>query len=249
MALTQSTPMVAPEAAGAAVVCRDVGKIYHTKAGDVDAVHDVNLKVAKGEFVAILGRSGAGKSTLVNMIAGTDKLTAGCVTVNGVSVHDLADGRRARWRGQHLGVVHQSFELLPQLSLLDNVVLPIDLCGSYAKRGSRDRAMALLEQVGVAEHALKPPTEVSGGQRQRVAIARALANNPLVILADEPTSNLDSATAETICDLFLALASQGTSLIVMTHDASLASRAHRSALLSDGALTGGVPLANEASEW
>ena len=213
-----------------------VVKSYHTPAGEVPALKGINASLSRGTLTVILGRSGAGKSTLANMIAGIDELTAGSVTVEGMRVHEMPRNRRAAWRGRTLGVVHQSFELLPQLSLLDNVMLPMDLCGQYHPRESPKRALDLLCQVGLAEHALKPPTAISGGQQQRVAIARALANDPPIILADEPTSNLDSATAEHIFQLFEGLVRQGKTIVVMTHDRAILPYATRVLYLRDGLL-------------
>jgi len=216
------------------VQLRDVRKVYPGPNGGVSALRGIDLDVQAGEFLAIVGRSGAGKSTLLNMISGVDRLTDGEVYVNATPVHALDENQRALWRGRTLGIIYQSFELLPQLSLLDNVLLPMDLCGLYRGKRSIERALSLLEQVGLAAHAHKQPSEISGGQKQRVAIARALANDPPILIADEPTGNLDSATGEEIYGLFERLVAQGHTLIMVTHDRSAAARATRVLHLVDG---------------
>jgi putative ABC transport system ATP-binding protein len=217
---------------------RDVVKTYPTAAGDFLALKKVTADFHPGEFVGIIGKSGAGKSTLVNMMTGVDHLTSGEVWVGDTPVHELDESEMALWRGRNIGVVYQSFELLPTLSLLDNVMLPMDFCGLYQGRQSLDRAEALLTQVGLAEHMHKPPTRISGGQQQRVAIARALANDPPIIIADEPTGNLDTATAEDIFRLFDDLVVQGKTVILVTHDNSLAKRVTRVLRIADGEIVG-----------
>lgn len=217
---------------------RDVVKTYPTAAGDFLALKKITADFHPGEFVGIVGKSGAGKSTLVNMVTGVDHLTSGEVWVGDTPVHELDENEMALWRGRNIGVVYQSFELLPTLSLLDNVMLPMDFCGLYQGRQSLKRAEALLTQVGLAEHMHKPPTRVSGGQQQRVAIARALANDPPIIIADEPTGNLDTATAEDIFRLFEDLVVQGKTVILVTHDNSLATRVTRVLRIADGEMVG-----------
>jgi len=212
----------------------NVVKTYRTKAGNLDALRGITLNVQQGQFVGIAGKSGAGKSTLVNMISGIDHLTSGEVWVKQVPVHALREGQIAPWRGRNVGIVYQSFELMPTLSLLDNVMLPMDFCGLYRRHESRDRALSLLEQVGLADHVDKPPTKISGGQQQRVAIARALANDPPLLVADEPTGNLDSATAEDIFTLFQSLVDRGKTIIMVTHDQSLARRTSHTVRIADG---------------
>jgi putative ABC transport system ATP-binding protein len=212
----------------------NVVKTYHTKAGDFDALRGVTLSVDRGQFIGIAGKSGAGKSTLVNMISGIDRLTSGHVWVESVPVHALKEDQIAPWRGRKVGIVYQSFELMPSLSLLDNVMLPMDFCGLYHPQESRQRALSLLERVGLAGHVDKPPTKISGGQQQRVAIARALANDPPLLVADEPTGNLDTATAEDIFELFESLVDQGKTIIMVTHDHSLARRTSHTIWLADG---------------
>ncbi|MHB1296364.1 MAG: ABC transporter ATP-binding protein [Anaerolineae bacterium] len=216
---------------------RDVTKIYPTAAGGMAALKDVNADFGAGEFVGIIGKSGAGKSTLLNMITGVDHLTKGEVMVGDTSVHHLNESQMALWRGRSIGIVYQSFQLLPTLSLLDNVMLPMDFAGQFRPKQSGERAMQLLRQVGLEEHVNKPPTRISGGQQQRVAIARALANDPPIIVADEPTGNLDSSTAEGILDLFEELVQQGKTIIMVSHDKALARRVSRTLLLVDGELT------------
>jgi len=219
-----------------------VSKVYAGAGGGVRALDRVDLTVWPGEFLGIMGPSGAGKSTLVNVIAGIDRLTEGDVRVAGTAVHALDETQRSRWRGRTIGVIYQSFELLPMLSLVDNVMLPMDLCGLYRSRQSLERARALLTQVGLEEHMAKPPTAISGGQQQRVAIARALANDPPLVIADEPTGNLDSTTAEGILDLFQGLVTRtGKTVIMVTHDEGLADRFSRVLRLVDGRIVGAPP--------
>ncbi|HNZ02080.1 MAG TPA: ABC transporter ATP-binding protein [Anaerolineaceae bacterium] len=213
---------------------RQVVKVYRTAAGDFPALKGLDLDVEAGEFLAITGKSGAGKTTLVNMITGTDALTSGVVEVGGVNIHQLDENRRALWRGRHLGVIYQSFHLLPNLTLLDNILLPMDFCGLYRRRASRERAMDLLRQMEMADHAHKLPSQISGGQQQRVAIARALANDPPLIVADEPTGRLDSVTAEVIFRIFQQLVAQGKTLVMVTHDRTIAGRVSRMLTIQDG---------------
>jgi len=214
-------------------LCKVV-KVYSSTAGDVRALDGVTADFYEGEFVGIVGRSGAGKSTLVNMMSGVDRLTSGEVFVGETRLRALDEDRIALWRGRNVGVIYQSFELMPMLSLLDNVLLPMDFSGRYRRSASPERAMALLAQVGLKEHALKRPAQISGGQRQRVAIARALANDPPVIVADEPTGSLDSATAEEIIVLFEDLVQRGKTVIMVTHEQGLAGRFTRLLRIADG---------------
>jgi putative ABC transport system ATP-binding protein len=211
-----------------------VSKDYPTAAGPFRALREVDLSIRRGEFVAIIGSSGAGKTTLVNMITGVDHPSAGSVRVDGVDIHALTETQLSQWRGTHLGVVFQSFHLIPGLSLLDNVLLPADFTGTFRRAASRERAMQLLRDVELAEHAHKHPSEISGGQQQRVAIARALINDPPVIVADEPTGRLDSVTAEAIFLTFEKLVSQGKTIVMVTHDQGLAERVSRTLQISDG---------------
>ena len=219
----------------------NVSKTYSTAAGDFVALKDVSLKVYVGEFVGIVGKSGAGKSTLLNMINGVDQLTSGEVLVYAdggkVSIHEMNEDQRAFWRGQKMGVVYQSFQLLPMLTLIENITLPMDLSDNYKPRESKERAMQLLQLVELEEHANKLPAFISGGQQQRVAIARALANDPPILVADEPTGSLDSITADHIFDVFEHLVNdQNKTIIMVTHDTGLVSRFSRSITIADGEL-------------
>lgn len=213
---------------------RGVNKYYQSAAGDYHALKSIDLSIGAGEFVSIIGKSGSGKSTLLNMIAGIDRPTTGEVWVNGTAVHEMNENQMAIWRGASLGIIFQFFQLLPALNLLQNVILPMELAGKYSARERRQRAEHLLDLVGLAEHQHKLPSMISGGQQQRAAVARALANDPPILIADEPTGNLDSKTAETVFALFNDLVAQGKTVIIVTHDSSLAKRAHRTALIADG---------------
>jgi ABC-type lipoprotein export system ATPase subunit len=213
---------------------RDVNKYYKTAIGDYHALNSIGLQIDAGEFVGIIGKSGSGKSTLLNMITGIDRPTTGEVFVNGTAVHEMNENRMARWRGKNMGVVFQFFQLLPTISVIENIMLPMDFCRTYPMREREKRALSLLEMVELADHAYKLPTALSGGQQQRVAIARALANDPPVVIADEPTGNLDSKTAESVFALFNDLVSKGKTIIIVTHDSGLAKRTHRTALITDG---------------
>ncbi len=207
---------------------------YTTGRGIVTALHEATFSIARGEWVAIVGPSGSGKSTLMNLLAGIDRASAGAVWVNGQELTHLSEERLARWRGRQVGIVFQFFQLMPTLTAVENVVLPMELRGWRGER--RKRAMALLERVGVADLAASLPAQMSGGEQQRVAIARALANDPAILLADEPTGNLDSATGERIITLLADLADGERTLLIVTHDARLASRAPRTIGLADGAI-------------
>ncbi len=233
----------------ALIELQNVAKVYSTAAGDFDALKGINLQVSAGEFVGIVGKSGAGKSTLLNMITGVDTLTSGEVLVNAngspVSVHKMEEDKIALWRGQTMGVVFQSFQLLPMLTLIENITLPMDLCGNFHPKRSRERAIELLRLMEIEEHADKLPALISGGQQQRVAIARALANDPPVLIADEPTGSLDSVTADHIFELFQHLVEdQGKTIIMVTHDQSLAPKFTRTLRITDGELDS-LPLVEE----
>src|SRR5690242_5111326 len=219
---------------GPIIDLQDVHKYYKTAVGDYHALNSIDLQINAGEFVSIIGKSGSGKSTLLNMITGIDHPTSGQVHVNGTAVHELNENRMARWRGKNLGVVFQFFQLLPTISVVENIMLPMDFCRTYPMREREQRALALLEMVELADHAYKLPTALSGGQQQRVAIARALANDPPIVIADEPTGNLDSKTAESVFAMFNQLVSQGKTIIIVTHDSGLAKQTHRTALIVDG---------------
>jgi ABC-type lipoprotein export system ATPase subunit len=211
-----------------------VSKNYKTAAGDFPALKSVDLDMKAGEFVSVIGKSGSGKSTLLNMITGIDRPSAGEVVVNNTAVHELGENQMALWRGRNLGIVFQFFQLLPTISVIENIMLPMDFCNTYSMRQREKRALELLDLVELSEHAYKMPTALSGGQQQRVAIARALANDPPIIIADEPTGNLDSKTADSIFQLFNNLVEQGKTIVIVTHDSGLAKRTHRTALIADG---------------
>ena len=215
---------------------RGLVKRYQSASGAFDALKDIDLDVYPGEFLGIIGKSGAGKTTLINMLTGIDHVTSGEVWMDGVPVQRLDENRLATWRGKEVGIIYQSFYLMPTLNLVQNVVLPMDVCGMYRPGQSEQRALELLRMVELEGHAYKLPSAISGGQQQRVAIARALANDPAIIVADEPTGRLDSATAETIFQIFTQLVAQGKTILMVTHDNSLAQRMSRTLLLVDGAI-------------
>jgi putative ABC transport system ATP-binding protein len=216
-----------------------LSKSYYSEAGEFPALRGIDLDIQAGEFISIVGKSGSGKTTLINMIAGIDRPTGGEIWVGGTPVHTLSEGQMAVWRGRNIGIVFQFFQLLPTLSILENVMLPMDFSKSYAPRQRKERALALLDLVGIADHAYKLPSAVSGGQQQRAAIARALANDPPLIVADEPTGNLDSKSAEAVFSLFERLVAQGKTFVIVTHDVTLARRVHRTVVISDGEIYNG----------
>jgi len=215
---------------------RNVVKTYKTDAGDVTVLKDITLQIQAGEFISVVGPSGSGKSTLLNMLTGIDRPTSGEVIVDGQAIHKLSENQLARWRGRQVGIVFQFFQLLPTLTILENVLLPMDFCKVYKRRERKERAMHLLGQVGIAEHADKLPSTLSGGQQQRAAIARAQANDPAVLVADEPTGNLDSATTAGVFALFEKLVAQGKTLLIVTHDHSLSAQTQRVFHLDDGCI-------------
>lgn len=220
---------------------KDVRKTYPSATGEFEALKGVDLDIYPGEFVAIVGKSGAGKTTLINMMTGVDRLSSGEVWIDGMPVHSMDENRMALWRGRTMGIIYQSFYLMPTLTLQHNVLLPMDFCGLYRGRQSKVRAMDLLRQVELEDHAHKLPSAISGGQQQRVAIARALANDPPVIIADEPTGRLDSTTAEVIFRIFLDLVEQGKTIVMVTHDRGLAQRTSRTIRIADGAIVPDEP--------
>jgi putative ABC transport system ATP-binding protein len=215
---------------------RGVTKIYRSSAGPFSALQDAAIDLYPGEWVGVIGKSGAGKSTLVNMLTGVDALSAGEIWFGATPVHALSEDQKALWRGRSVGVVYQTFQLMPTLTLLDNLLLPMEFCGLYRRGESEIRAMDLLRAVELDAHAHKRPSAISGGQQQRAAIARALANDPPLIIADEPTGNLDSHTAETIFQLFDRLVKQGKTVFMVSHDRSLAERVGRLFTITDGVL-------------
>lgn len=217
-----------------AIRVSDVVKAYPLGAGEVVAVDHVSLTVAQGEFVAVVGRSGSGKTTLLNLLAGIDRPTSGSVRVADAELGSLSESGLAAWRGRKVGLVFQFFQLLPTLSVVENVMLPMDFAKTIPVGDRRDRALRLLEQVGVGDQADKLPATLSGGQQQRAAIARALANDPPLLLADEPTGNLDSATADAVLKLFAELNSEGRTIVVVTHERDIRSIVGREITLMDG---------------
>jgi putative ABC transport system ATP-binding protein len=215
----------------------DLVKSFPMGGGKITVLNGISLDVKPGEFVSVVGPSGNGKSTLLNMITGIDRPSNGEVIVNNLQIHKLSENKLAAWRGKHVGIIFQFFQMLPALSLMQNIMLPMDLAGKYKLRERRERAMGLLDVVGLADQANKLPGMVSGGQQQRAAIARALANDPELVIADEPTGNLDTRNANDVFDLFLQLVEQGKTLIMVTHDKELARRVPRVVEIIDGKIT------------
>ena len=213
---------------------RQVVKTFETAAGPFVALQGVGLRVGPGEFVSIVGKSGSGKSTLINMLTGIDRPTSGEVLIDSTPVHTLDEGQIAVWRGHTVGVIFQFFQLLPTLTAVENVMLPMDYDHKYPRAERPERAMSLLDQVEMAGYAHQLPSALSGGQQQSVAIARAMANDPLILAADEPTGNLDSRSAELVFRLFEKLAAGGKTIMMVTHDNDLATRAQRTIILADG---------------
>ncbi|VBB05113.1 abc transporter [Lucifera butyrica] len=230
-------PRPKPEAP--AVELKAVRKVYLTGAGEFVALKGIDLQVGTGEFVAVVGKSGNGKSTLINMITGIDRPSAGEVWVAGTPVHTLTENQIAVWRGCTVGVVFQFFQLLPTLTVLENVMLPMDFCNVYRPAERPERALELLALVGVESQADKVPASLSGGQQQRVAIARSLANDPPLLVADEPTGNLDPRTAAAVIELFRELAGGGKTILMVTHDEDLACRCNRIVTVAEGRILAG----------
>lgn len=224
------------QSAKALIDLAGVMKSYQTAAGEFTALKRVDLQVNAGEFVAVIGKSGSGKSTLTNMITGIDRPTRGEVYINGTPVHTLRENQIASWRGRTIGVVFQFFQLLPTLTVVENVMLPMDFCNLYTRRERQERALHLLEQMEMTDHLHKLPSSLSGGQQQRVAIARALANDPPLIVADEPTGNLDSRTADAVFHLFERLVASGKTILMVTHDEDMAKQVTRTVTIADGAI-------------
>jgi putative ABC transport system ATP-binding protein len=218
---------------------KDVTKTYHTPAGHFTALDGVTLSIGSGEFVSIVGKSGSGKTTLINLVTGIDDPTSGEVLVGGTPVHTLKEGEKAIWRGSNVGVVFQFFQLLPTLTVLENVMLPMGLNSRFPINEHTERAMGLLELVDLTEYAHQLPNLLSGGLQQRAAIARAMANNPPIIATDEPTGNLDSRSAESVMCLFEDLVQQGKTVLMVTHDPDLAKRAVRIVEIADGKIVNG----------
>ncbi len=218
----------------------DATRAYDTPAGTFAGIRNANLEVAPGEFVAIVGKSGSGKSTLLNLVTGIDRPTSGEIHIAGTALSPLSEDKLASFRGAHVGVVFQFQQLMPTLTIAENVMMPMDFLGTRPRADRRPRALELLEDFGVAGHADKYPSELSGGQQQRVAIARAVANEPAVIAADEPTGNLDSASADTVLALLAGLTAGGTSVVMVTHERDIARKVHRTVIVADGEIKGGA---------
>lgn len=240
-----ATSFSVKESNRALIELRRVSKTYQGAAGTFTALSGVDLQVQAGKFIAVVGKSGSGKSTMLNMLAGIDHPTEGEVWVNGTPVHALNEERIAVWRGRNVGVVFQFYQLLPTLTVVENVMLPMDFGNVYPVRERQTRAMRLLEQVGVADQAGKFPATLSSGQQQRVAIARALANDPPILVADEPTGNLDSLTADAVLMLFQELVMDGKTVVMVTHERDIITWVTRVVTLADGQIVNNT--ANGAS--
>jgi putative ABC transport system ATP-binding protein len=224
----------------ALISVRNLTKVYRTAAGDFTAWHEINMDVYPGELLAVIGKSGAGKTTLINMITGIDHSTSGEILFGDRKINEMDENQLAAWRGRNLGMIYQSFYLMAGLNLINNITLPLDFAGLYQRDTAKARALELLRMVELEEHANKLPAQISGGQQQRVAIARALVNDPPVIVADEPTGRLDSATAEIIFKIFEALVAQGKTILMVSHDANFAERSSRTLEIADGRIISGA---------
>jgi putative ABC transport system ATP-binding protein len=211
-----------------------VCKRYDTAFGSFDALREVDIEIQAAEFVAVVGKSGSGKTTLINVLTGIDTLSSGQITVASTAVHELSQEQLAVWRGTSIGLIFQFFQLLPTLTVVENVMLPMDFCKTWPVAERRPRALALLKKLGIAEQADKLPADLSGGQQQRAAIARALANDPPVLVADEPTGNLDSRTSDDVMQFFAELAKEGKTVVMVTHERDLSRYFTRTITLSDG---------------
>jgi putative ABC transport system ATP-binding protein len=232
----QTAAAIAPHSTSTLIALRAVSKYHDLPAGRCVALQDVSLDVQPGECVAVVGKSGSGKTTLINVLTGIDQPSAGQVHVAGKDIHTLSQEQLAIWRGRSIGVVFQFFQLLPTLTIAENIMLPMDFCNTYKGSDRLSRALELLDRVGIADQASKLPTELSGGQQQRAAIARALANDPPIVVADEPTGNLDSHTAEEVMQFLASLAQAGKTVLTVTHERDLSRFFTRVITLKDGAL-------------
>lgn len=225
----------------ALISVKNVGRDYLAGSRQLSVLSKVSIDICAGECVAIVGKSGSGKTTLINLLTGIDSPTTGTIHVAGYPVHSMSQNALTAWRGRNVGVIFQFFQLLPTLTVAENVMLPMDFCASFQRSERRPRAMALLERLGIADQADKLPADLSGGQQQRAAIARALANDPPILVADEPTGNLDSGTADDVMALLAALAGEGKTVITVTHERDFARFFTRTITLRDGVVTSDVP--------
>jgi putative ABC transport system ATP-binding protein len=218
---------------------KNLFKTFSNYQGGFDVLKNINLTINPGEFIAVIGKSGSGKSTLLNMIAGLDYPTKGDVLYGSKKINLMKQNELAKWRGTNIGVVFQFFQLLPTLTILENVILPMDFCKTYPVKERKKRAFFILEKLQIADQANKLPSTLSGGQQQRAAIARALSNDPSVIVADEPTGNLDSKTAENVLEIFKNLSKSGKTVIMVSHENDLKSLVDRSIKIADGEIAAG----------
>jgi putative ABC transport system ATP-binding protein len=218
------------------IVLKNVEKSYATPSGTFAALKNITLEIRQAEFVAVVGKSGSGKSTLMNVITGIDHVSAGEIAIGETAVHGLKQIELAQWRGKNIGVIFQFFQLLPTLTVIENVMLPMDFCNTYPARARRARALSLLEKLDIAGQADKLPSALSGGQQQRAAIARALANDTQILVADEPTGNLDSETADSIMQLFAQLVAEGKTVLMVTHERDYSHYFSRTITLVDGVI-------------
>ncbi len=243
---TSNQPFLLSQVVKKIIELRNVSKSYLLGGKAHSVLNNINLDVFQGEFVAIVGASGNGKSTLLNLLTGIDHPCSGEIMVNDVALQKLSGAKLTAWRGENIGIVFQFFQLLPTLSLWQNIVLPMDFLGKLPKRHRRERAMYLLDLVGLTEQAHRLPSQVSGGQQQRAAIARSLANDPALIVADEPTGNLDTTTADSVFQLFAHLRDQGKTLVMVTHNDTIADAASRKIEIRSGCILPNIsnPLAN-----
>jgi len=234
--MSTASVMALPDPQPVLISLKNVSRVHEVPAGRYIALQNVTLDVRAGECVAVVGKSGSGKTTLINLLTGIDSPTSGEVHVAGSPIHRMSQEELAAWRGRHVGIVFQFFQLLPTLTIAENVMLPMDFCGTHRAAARQGRALELLDRVGIADHAGKLPAELSGGQQQRAAIARALANDPPIVVADEPTGNLDSSTAEEVMKFLASLARSGKTVLTVTHERDLSRFFTRTVTLVDGAV-------------
>ena len=225
----------------AVITLTQVARHYHCGPHRFAALSNVSIDICAGECVAVVGKSGSGKTTLINLLTGIDSPSTGTIDVAGHAIHSMSQSALTAWRGRNVGVIFQFFQLLPTLTVVENVMLPMDFCATFARSARLPRAMALLQRLGIADQANKLPADLSGGQQQRAAIARALANDPPILVADEPTGNLDSATADDVMALLAGLAGEGKTVIIVTHERDFERFFTRTITLRDGFVTSDVP--------